>query len=313
MKWFYNLKRAYRIIIAIVAWLPLFVCAVVFSSNGASSEDMPPWQTLLILAFFVVGMVFTIFAIIASVKEKKAAKADLARQLAEIKAKEDKEKAEILNNTISNADVSELVKIGDVAYFSDEPIFVTKLIKNTNEEMQDNLSAINIDDDVALDYDYEKMLYECIVDYNTIGYLPEKIGDKLEGKFCIKVTDIYENDNDKYIVEVSIYPSCYIEFPLYTKAVGVTFDNRQECLKESKDGDELIIQHAPSDKYPQAVEIINRRTSKQLGHIKADLAKSMCEQFGDGFILYGVIDELTGGTDELKTCGCNIKILGKKE
>lgn len=41
MKWFYNLKRAIRIVIAVAAWLPLVVFAGVISGSiGENGENM---------------------------------------------------------------------------------------------------------------------------------------------------------------------------------------------------------------------------------------------------------------------------------
>ena len=40
MKWFYNLKRVVRVIIAVVSWLPLFIFAgVVGGSVGGKGEN----------------------------------------------------------------------------------------------------------------------------------------------------------------------------------------------------------------------------------------------------------------------------------
>lgn len=45
MKWFYNLKRSIRIIIAVAAWLPLVIFAGVISGSiGENGENMQAWQ-----------------------------------------------------------------------------------------------------------------------------------------------------------------------------------------------------------------------------------------------------------------------------
>ena len=75
MKWFYNLKRVVRVIIAVVSWLPLFIFAgVVGGSVGENGENMQTWQALIICALLAVGVVFTVFAIKARAKETKAAR-----------------------------------------------------------------------------------------------------------------------------------------------------------------------------------------------------------------------------------------------
>lgn len=101
-----------------------------------------------------------------------------------------------------------------------------------------------------------------------------------------------------------------IDFPIHTKARGVTFDGRQEFLKESEDGDALIIKHAPTPEYPDTITIINERTGKQLGNVGADLAASLLSEFGEGCAFHGVIQEITGGEDGKNNLGCNFTIEG---
>ena len=101
-----------------------------------------------------------------------------------------------------------------------------------------------------------------------------------------------------------------INFPIHTKARGVTFGGRQEFLQDSEEGDSLIIKHAPTPEYPDTIAIINERTGKQLGNIGADLAASLLGEFGEGCTFCGVIQEITGGEDDKKTLGCNLTIEG---
>lgn len=100
-----------------------------------------------------------------------------------------------------------------------------------------------------------------------------------------------------------------VELPLYTKAVGVTFDDHQACIQESQNGDSLLIKHNPSEQFPNSTDIINVRTNKSLGHIKSELADQLLITFGQHFELNGVISEITGGIPEHPVYGCNIQIL----
>lgn len=100
-----------------------------------------------------------------------------------------------------------------------------------------------------------------------------------------------------------------VELPLYTKAVGVTFDDHQSCVQESQNGDALLIKHNPSEQFPNSVDIINVRTNKSLGHIKSELAEQLLITFGQFFVLNGKIADITGGTPDRPTYGCNIQIL----
>lgn len=75
MMWFYKLKRAVRVIIAVIAWLPLLVFAGVISGSvGDSGENMETWQALVIVVLLAVGIVFTVFAVLARRRETKAAR-----------------------------------------------------------------------------------------------------------------------------------------------------------------------------------------------------------------------------------------------
>ena len=76
MKWFYNLKRSTRIIIAVVSWLPLVVFASLISGAvGENGENMQAWQAVLTVVFLAVGIVFLVLAIKARKREKTAEKA----------------------------------------------------------------------------------------------------------------------------------------------------------------------------------------------------------------------------------------------
>ena len=79
MKWFYSLKKSLRIVIAVCAWLPLVIFAAAISGAiGADGEGMQPWQAVVALLLLAVGVFFTVFAVIASKREKAAKLPDLA-------------------------------------------------------------------------------------------------------------------------------------------------------------------------------------------------------------------------------------------
>lgn len=159
---------------------------------------------------------------------------------------------------------------------------------------------------------YELVSYSEAVkqDVGDIGYFPEKFGNQLTGQYCIKINDITENENGKYSVEVSVYMQADggVSLPAFTKIVGVSFGDRQSYIKESREGDPLIIKHAPTNEYPNAAAVINARTGQMLGHINKDFAASLLSSFGNGFALEGVIKDITGGTPDAPHLGCNIEI-----
>lgn len=101
-----------------------------------------------------------------------------------------------------------------------------------------------------------------------------------------------------------------IKLPMFTKAVGVTFDNCQAAIQKSNIGDAVLIKHKPTDEYENSTDIINARTRQRVGRINSDLAWSMLDAFDEGFVLDGVIADITGGSDG-QNYGCNIKITGE--
>lgn len=318
MKWFYNLKRVARVVIAVCSWLPLFIfTGIIGDGVGENGENMQTWQALVICVLLAVGVIFTVFAIKARRKEtqperdaKRAERAKIAEEKKSASKQYIPADAPVL--TMNDATIRAGIVNSNESIFSGTPAFVVKLIKNGNEEMQYNIENSNVGDDITLDFDIDKCLYVCSGNYGEIGFLPENIGDKLSGKFCVKITDIKENDEGRYSVEVSIYPPAApsVSFPIFTKAVGVTFDNCQKHIQESKIGDELIIKHAPTSEYPDSVDIINKRTGERVGRIKSDLAKELLTACGRGFILAAEIVDITGG-GEGQNYGCNIKIIGE--
>lgn len=100
-----------------------------------------------------------------------------------------------------------------------------------------------------------------------------------------------------------------LEFPIYTKARGVTFEGRQEYLADSSVADDLIIEHRPTKKYPERMVIINQSIDEQIGNVSAELAKALIEEYGEGCKFYGMIEDITGGEDGLYL-GCNFSIDG---
>lgn len=115
-----------------------------------------------------------------------------------------------------------------------------------------------------------------------------------------------DDESDDEDIDIAIKNS--VSLPLHTKAIGVTFDDRQECIKTSTVGDALTIKHTPSAKFPEASVIINDRTGKTLGSVKKELSLQLLDEFGDRFVLRGTITDITGGSDGKESVGCNIVI-----
>lgn len=215
MMWFYKLKRSVRVIIAVVAWLPVFIfCGIIGGDIGENAENLQTWQAIVFLLLLAVGIVFTVFAVLARKREKQA------ERDAQPAAAPERQK-----DTPPAADVR-------------QPSVIT---------MSD--AAIRA---------------------------PAEGGIKL---------------------------------PMFTKAVGVTFDNCQSAIQKSNVGDAVLIKHKPTDEYENSTDIINARTGARIGRVNSDLAWSMLDAFDEGFVLDGVIADITGGDGQ--NYGCNIKITGE--
>ena len=74
MMWFYKLKRTVRIIIAVVAWLPVFIfCGIIGGDIGENAENLQTWQAIVFLLLLAVGIAFTVLPCLpASAKSKRS-------------------------------------------------------------------------------------------------------------------------------------------------------------------------------------------------------------------------------------------------
>lgn len=207
MKWFYNLRRLYRNIIAGALWgALLLVEGIAGGIYGDNVDNMHPAVAVAVVAMLVGAIVFTVFASMATNKEKQA------------------------NNQ-----------------------------KTTPPKNQ------------------------------VINNLPRE-------------------SKPDVVIDTHGVSASFDNAEIHTKAVGVTFDDCQDNIAASDIGDKLIIKHAPVDKYIESTDIINARTNKRIGRIKKELAFELLDQFGKGFSLDGEITDITGGTPDAPTYGCNIII-----
>lgn len=254
MKWFYNLKNKYRVLIAVGAWLPMFIMGVIIGNN---TDNMSTWQSLLSVLFLAVGIFFTVFAVKVYNTQKPK--------------KEKIKKQPIPKGTgrtliAKNPDGSLDVRYGDGTfkhYTADEAKDIEIVEDVPDEDIDNNTSSDN------------------------------------------------ENVDDEFVIKTSFTHNFVdVELPMFTKLVGVTFDNRQENIKNSQIGDDILITHKPTAEYPEATIAINTRTNQILGSIKKDLAKMLVLEFENNFVLIGKIADITNGIDN--KFGCNIQITSKQ-
>lgn len=183
------------------------------------------------------------------------------------------------------------------------------LTGNKKIEMQDNISFCEINDEVEIEYNYDngKLLVSSGYD---IGYLPNKYDYLIDVSHKAFVESIDLNDEDDYVVSIIAFlinKPRELSLPLYTKVVGVTFENRQEHLINSKKNNELIIKHTPTSEHPNSMVVINKSIDKVLGYIKSELAKDLINKYGELCTFKGTIKEITGG-EKNNNYGCNISI-----
>lgn len=86
MKWFYDLQKKYRNLIASVSWIPLLVFVIILGNSLSTAEEVPIWQSILTVLFLAIGIFFTVFAVKANKAEKDAVVLENMRK--------DKERAE---------------------------------------------------------------------------------------------------------------------------------------------------------------------------------------------------------------------------
>ena len=247
MMWFYKLKRAVRVIIAVAAWLPALVFCGIMGGNG--SENVQTWQAVVTLLLLAVGVVFTVFAVKARGREKQAERAaQAAARPAERKTASktpsaiDVERERIQNELAANKEKQAQLRAQIAAMEQAEPTIAARA------HAPDTGVTVRINDGVSL--------------------------------------------------------------PIFTKAVGVTFDNCQSVIQDSNIGDAVLIKHNPTDEYPNSTDIINVRTGGRIGRVNSDLSWSLLNEFDDGFVLDGEIKDITGGGIG-QNFGCNITITGE--
>ena len=314
MKWFYKLKRAVRIIIAVVAWLPLFVfAAVVGGSIGDSGENIETWQAFVVVALLAFGVVFTVFAVLARRAETKAdrdAKA-AARQAATSAAKPAPASAPVFVPAPSPAKRQPL------------PLekFPAKVQITAFEKRVDEMT-LSAGDDCVIKYENSPVMVSS-GGYPMIDALVYK-GDKKVGIFhygkylraiygavdypC-KIASVEKIDG-KYniLIDIDLPFKKDSKLPLITKLNGVTFGERQKALAASVVGDAVVVRHSPSPEYPNTLEVFNSALDASIGVIPSESAEKLLKKYKSGCVFCGVITSLYGGGVG-KNFGVDITIL----
>ena len=93
---------------------------------------------------------------------------------------------------------------------------------------------------------------------------------------------------------------------LFSKVVGVTFENRQNIIRGLSEGEVLLLEREPDNKIDANAIKVLRNDEKQLGYISAELANEMASAMDSGIKYFCVVKNLTGIAKETK--GVNIEI-----
>ena len=107
-----------------------------------------------------------------------------------------------------------------------------------------------------------------------------------------------------------------------TKVAGVTYRNRDETHRQKliaklKVGDMLFLNHDPENKHDRnAIEVYCERKGwfgstsyDQIGFLNRELAEDMAAHMDTGGKAHAVITDITGGTPDKPTLGCNIRVI----
>ena len=93
---------------------------------------------------------------------------------------------------------------------------------------------------------------------------------------------------------------------MFSKIVGVSFENRQDKIKELKENEELILEREPANQYDKnAIKILNSER-EHLGYVNKEIAIDMAKAMDKGLKFKVIVTSITGGKDN--NYGCNIKI-----
>lgn len=104
--------------------------------------------------------------------------------------------------------------------------------------------------------------------------------------------------------KVAIVAELHAKRDFHSKIAGTP--NYQDALKKCKEGERLWLLREPNNPYdPNAISVWSQ-SKEIIGYIKRDLAADLAPQMDRGQWIEVKISELTGGTADKPTIGCNI-------
>ena len=99
----------------------------------------------------------------------------------------------------------------------------------------------------------------------------------------------------------------------YTKVVGVSHRNsdgssRQRALKGCRQGMALQLIPEPNNPYDSDAIAVMTEAGNQIGYIASDTASKLRHYIEKGFRFQVKVKDITGGTREKPTFGCNLVV-----
>ena len=319
-KWFQNLDKKYKtlihILLAIIIWI-VIPCS--------SNDNTPAFVYLLWITLIALEIVFIIW----SVKRKPAQNStdnkpatsyiehptqtkqiEFQSPIKEQIEKQTPKLKECKINSINNDFIK--IKVGKIAKSKIERYDLMGIIPVSISSDFDNFTdniyiTTSVEYETKDGYDYKDIRLTTL-SKSAIEELNKFMSYRMESKYLIMDAEL-DIEECELIIPIP-YDLQDKNLPIYTKLVGVTFENRQEYLKSVYVDDLLILEHKPVEQHKNAISVIHATTNNILGFIKKELADDLISKYGIASSFYGVITEKTGGNGQ--SLGCNIQIVRKK-
>ncbi len=116
--------------------------------------------------------------------------------------------------------------------------------------------------------------------------------------------------NDLEAIATSKKPKSKIRC-INTKVAGVS--QRQSEVHDCHPGEILLLSLEPNNPVDRNAIKVLRKTNVQIGYVSSDLAEELQNQLKDGYGLFALIKQITGGSPDKPTFGCNISVVLYKD
>lgn len=298
--WFNNLEKKYKILIEIALG---FVCIII-----PCTIDGEP--NIFISLIWLTALIFEITFLVWQSQYEKSCKNTTSDNKQIEKVSSNTEEKRIKYIKIDSVNISELkVKVKPISESKIEKYDLYGItpveISSDFEDFTDNIYiTTNVEVETRDGYDYKDIKLGAL-SQKTIDELSRYLSHKFKSKYVVIDAEM-DIDNSELIFSVP-YDLEDNYLPIYTKVVGVNYENRQEYLKQVNTDDLLILEHTPIEQHENCISVIHKTSNNVLGFINKELADDLIKTYGKGSKFYGLVTMRTGG-GENKSMGCNIQI-----